>query len=145
MARMWAAPRCGGALHDGLFVCVLQQAHFVQQRQQIDGAGGRRDAGARLGAHGRQPAGHACIELAAQRVVQRWRVGQQRPFLRPASRWCGGVEAEGLACAVRAIAVAVPDFAFEIFRAAEQDGARGASPCAATSTSVASGSVKPVR
>jgi hypothetical protein len=55
------------------------------------------------------------------------------------------VEAEHRACAFWPIAEAVPDLAFFVLGPAEQDAGVGVVGAPATSTSTASGSVKPVR
>jgi hypothetical protein len=135
-----------GTPHDGELGGVLDQAHRVE-----------------FGAHvaDRRRRALAAARLSPRTLFRRWRCGRPSRIVadrKPQRRLVGEqlgqlgvefadgmrrIEAEALASAIRTMAKAVPDFAFEILLAAEQDRLRFASPLPATSTSTASGSVNP--
>ena len=137
----------GGAAHGGDFVGVLDQAHFVQQRAHVVNFVRRADAAAHLFLHAAAQAeqaripGAVCAEGGTAGGLVGQQLGEHVVQLRDGE---GLVEAETLLRRLRAVAEAVPDFAFQVFFAAEQDGLRRLSR-RPTSTSTASGSSKPVR
>src|SRR5690606_22257113 len=63
----------GRAAHGVEFRLVLAQAHLVEDGEQVDRAGGRADAGARLGAYFAEPEPDPGIEgfIRAERVEER--------------------------------------------------------------------------
>ena len=115
----------GGALHGGQFGVVLEQAHGIEFGAQIMDRARRPLAGAGLGADFVQGPGDARIPgvVVADGVPQRVAVDQQfgQFFVQLFDR-IGRVEAKGTSGRFRAVAVAVPDFAFFVLVAAEQDG-----------------------
>jgi hypothetical protein len=117
----------GRALLDGGLGSILDQAHGVELGAQVvDGARGAL-AGPGLGADFVERLGDAGIPfgVVADGVPQRVAVDEEfGQFLVELLDRVGGVEAEGGFGGFRAVAVAVPDFAFFVLLAAEQDGFR---------------------
>ncbi len=127
-AGMHRAPvRLGGnrrrAPHDRDFVRALDEAHFVEKRQQVLRFRWRQHAAAALRAHRCEPAAHLFIERGrcAERIVQRGRIGEHARHVF-VERVDGerGVEAECEACAFRAEAEAFPRLALGVLLAAEK-------------------------
>jgi hypothetical protein len=69
-----------GAPHRRDLGRVLQQAHLIDDRQQVDQRGRRTDTAAAFRTHRIEPAMHAGIQggVGTERAVNRWRVFQQR-------------------------------------------------------------------
>ena len=124
-AHMGRAGNGGGAPHQVLLLRVFQQAHGVEHGADIDRAGRRQHAAARLLPHRLAPQLDLHVEAAAHGVVDGRRVGQQArhfhiQFLDRKRR----IEAEGGTRRFRSVAKAIPDFALGMPGAAKQHGAR---------------------
>ncbi len=128
-AHMGLGRDLGGAAHGDNLAGVLEQAHLVEDGADVDRRRWRGHAGTALHAHRFQPAPHLHVGagVGGQRVGHHGVVGQQRRQqgvdLLDRMRF---VEAEGRLRAFRAIAEAIPDLAFFVLGAAEQDAALGA-------------------
>jgi hypothetical protein len=104
-------------------VRILDEAHRVERRTDVDDFLRCRDAAARTIANLVQQVGDFAVPVAeqAERRVQRGAVGchVRQPLAQRADRM-RFVEPEDLACGVGAVAKAVPDLAFLVALAAEQ-------------------------
>src|SRR5690606_10556752 len=123
-ATMGGRRYSSGAAHGVEFEFVLAQAHFVEDREQVDRAGRRTDAGASLGPDFAEPEPDPGIEhlVGAQRMEQGSAVGEQPGHLlvETADRQ-GAIDAEMFGGGLRPVAKAVPGLAFLVLLAAEED------------------------
>ena len=116
----------GGAAQGGQFVRVFEEAHFIEQLAQVALLGGAQHPGTGPLAHGGEPA----LDLRGQAVVRGKRppdavlVVQQGGQVRvDLGVGVGGIQPQGGGCGLGAEAVAVPNFALDVFGLAKQGGA----------------------
>ena len=124
-AHMGPGADLRGAAHQGQLVCVLDQAHLVQQRAGIQLA--RRRDGTQAGArtYRIEPAGDTTFQagVGGKRVGhQVGTVEQGRHFLVDHGLAERGIDAQAADGGIRAEAVAIPDFALQVFWLTEQRG-----------------------
>eukprot|EP01022_Parablepharisma_sp_SALTPOND_P033110 TRINITY_DN881_c1_g1_i15.p1 TRINITY_DN881_c1_g1~~TRINITY_DN881_c1_g1_i15.p1 ORF type:complete len:1351 (-),score=485.80 TRINITY_DN881_c1_g1_i15:36729-40781(-) len=115
-----------GTLHDVDLEGILEQAHVIQQHAHIDDRAGRGHAAACQCAHALQPALQLRIALVvlAQCVIHGGGIGEQggHALVEFLDR-VGSIQGEELLGSLRAMAVTVPDLAFQVLVATEQDAA----------------------
>ena len=124
-AGMAGAGDVGGTLHDDQFGLVLDQTHGIKLGAQVVNRSRRTLAGAGLGADFVQRLGDAGIPagVMADGVPERVAVDQQfGQFFVQLFDGKRRIETKGAFRRLRAVAVAVPDFALFMLVAAEQDG-----------------------
>ncbi len=124
MARTWAAGAdVRGAAHHVQLVRVFHQAHFIEQGTQVALLRGHQHALAHARAHRGQPAFHARSQagVGGKRVPDLLAVFQQaRQQGVEFGKRVRSVHPQGGGRGLGAQAVAVPDFALQVFGRAKQ-------------------------
>ena len=113
------------ALHDRNLLIIFDEPHFIENRTYIDGRTRCTHPRSSLRAYGIEPGLNLGIECgaAAQCVKQRRRICHQSwQFAVNAIGWEGCVESEMRLGSIWSKTISIPDFAFFIFFAAEQNG-----------------------
>ncbi len=116
--------RCGAA-HDVQFVFIFEQAHLIEQRAHVANFVGSADAAADFFLYCAAQLEEALIpcRIATQGIKKRGLVAHQfRQFFVQLLDRISRVETELFLCGIGTKTVAIPDLAFQILFAAEQDG-----------------------